>query len=492
MAALTPAPVPAAAAAAAGSGAAGGASATFGASSSASAWVRATAPGFIARLKNIVLSPKSEWPVIGPESTTVAQLYGGFVSILAALAALLMFVRMSLIGVRMPLGAGVIRYPMGSGLTNAVMAFVFGLIVVFLVGLIINALAGTFSAQRDPRQAMKVAAYSMTPAFLSSILALSPVLPTLLQFIAGCYGIYVLYLGLPVVMRAPNEKAFGYTAAVVICTIVLCMVFGLVLGALGIVGARSGMLGSSAPFGQTTEQRQAAARDQGATEVGNAIGGMLGTDAQGKAGLSAAISNLAKAGEQQAARPNADSNAPPTAADTQAAVAGAGGLLAAVGGALGGPNRAAPVDFKTLADLLPTSIAGMKRTSAQGSAQGALGIKTTSANADYAGANGASAHLEITDMTGVSGLMGIANTLVQNTTSQSETGYEKDVTLNGRSAHEKYDAPNKKGDISMQVARRFTVDVTGQGIDMATLEQAYSQIDLSRLESMKSQGAQPP
>jgi len=68
---------------------------------------------------------------------------------------------------------------------------------------------------------MKVAAYSLTPACLSSILALSPVLPTLLQFLAGCYGIYVLYLGLPVVMRAPKERALGYTATVVICTILM-------------------------------------------------------------------------------------------------------------------------------------------------------------------------------------------------------------------------------------------------------------------------------
>jgi hypothetical protein len=496
-AAPAPAPVVAAAAAPAG-GAPPHIGSASGASAAASSWVQATAPGFISRVKNIVLSPKTEWETIAPESTSVAQLYTGYIMILAALAAVLAFVHMSVIGARLPLGGGVMRYPMGSGLTTAVLSFVFGLIGVFLVGLIINGLAGTFSAQRDQRQAMKVAAYSLTPAWLSSILALSPVLPTLLQFLAGCYGIYVLYLGLPVVMRSPKEKAVGYTAAVVICTILLGIVFGVVAGGLGILGSRSGMLGSNSPFGgQTAEQQQAAARDQGAAAVGNVIGNMLGTDAQGKAGLGAALSNMAKMGEQsqqQAAQQNGgaavSSNAPPTAADTQNAVTGAGGLLTALGGALGGPNRAAPVDFKNLSDLLPTSLQGMKRTSAQGSAQGAIGIKTTSATADYVGANGATVHLEIADMTGVSGLMDLANNLVQNTTSQSDTGYEKDVTLNGRGAHEKYDAPNKKGDISMQIAKRFTVDVTGQGVDMAALEQAYSQIDLSRLESMKDQGAQ--
>lgn len=498
-----PAPVVATAAAAGGAppylaAAAGPAAAMGSASAAASNWVQSTAPGFISRVKNIVMAPTAEWQVIAPESTSIAQLYMGYVAILAALATVMAFVRMALIGVRLPLGGGVMRYPMSSALSTAVMSFVFGLIGVFLVGLIINGLAGTFSAQKDQRQALKVAAYSLTPAFLSSILALSPVLPTLLQFLAGCYGIYVLYLGLPVVMGAPKEKAVGYTAAVVICTILLGVLLGAIAGGLGIFGSRSGMFGSTSPFGaQTAEQQQAAARDQGAAAVGNVIGNMLGTDEKGKAGLGAALSNLVKAGEQQqAAQQNAGANsagnAPPTAADTQNAVAAGGGLLTALGGALGGPNRAAPVDFKNLSDLLPASLQGMKRTSAQGSAQGALGVKTTSATADYVGANGASVHLEIADMTGVSGLMDLANNLVQSTTSQSDTGYEKDVTLNGRSAHEKYDAPNKKGDISMQIAKRFTVDVTGQGVDMAALEQAYSQIDLSRLESMKDQGAQHP
>jgi hypothetical protein len=114
-------------------------------------------------VKNIVLSPTAEWNVIAPESTTIAQLYAGYIAILAALAAVMSFVRMSMIGVRLPLGGGLLRYPMSSALTTAVMSFVFGLIGVFVVGLIINGLAGTFSAQKDQRQALKVAGASEYP-----------------------------------------------------------------------------------------------------------------------------------------------------------------------------------------------------------------------------------------------------------------------------------------------------------------------------------------
>lgn len=224
----------------------------------------------------------------------------------AAFAAVMSFVHMSVIGVSLPF-SGVFRSPIGSGLVYALLAFGFGLLGLFLVALIINALAPTFSGIRNQRQALKVAAYSFTPAWLAALLALSPILPTLLQFVAGCYGIYVLYLGLPILMQAPREKAFGYTATVVICTIVLGILFGVLSATTGYFGHR-GLLGAS-PAEQATEQ--AAARDQGAAAVGIVLGGILGTDEKGKAGLVAAIANLAKAG----------------------------GLAAALGKALGGQRR---------------------------------------------------------------------------------------------------------------------------------------------------------
>ena len=289
-AAMGPRPAPAMSSAAAMTPAAamasGGSSAGFAPAGAASS----STAGLIERIKNIVLSPKSEWPIIAPEPTTVAQLYIGYVMPLSALAAVMSFVHMSLIGVSVPF-AGAIRMPMETGLVSAVAAFGFGLVGLFLLGLIVNALAPTFSGARDLRQALKVAAYSLTPAWLSSVLALSPVLPTLLQFLAGLYGIYVLYLGLPVVMRSPREKAFGYTATVVICTILLGIV-------IGILSADCRSIRSDARHICHQRPPPAATQDQGAAVLGNVIGNALGTDDKGKAGLSAALSNLAKAGQQ--------------------------------------------------------------------------------------------------------------------------------------------------------------------------------------------------
>jgi hypothetical protein len=446
------------------------------AAATSKAWTAAaaSAPGLFERIKNIVLNPRTEWPVIAAEPATVSQLFIGYVAPLAALAALLGFVRLSVLGVSTAFGGG-FRMPVASGLVYTVMTFVSALFGVFIIGLIINALAPTFAGRRDQRQAIKTAAYSLTPALLSSVLALSPVLATLLQLLAGIYGIYVLSLGLPVLMQSAREKAFGYTAAVVICTLLVGVVFMMLFTFSHIGGARPGWVGA------------AATQDRGAAMAGNALGSVLGTDAKGKADLGAALSNLAKSGENpsQAAKPSA---AQPAGA-AQSPLSATGGLVSALGGALGGSQRVAPVDFKDLTAMLPPSLPGMSRTSSQGENQGAVGIKASSAKADYAGTDGSGVHIEITDISGVSGLMDLAGSLIQTTTSESDSGFEKDVSLGGRTVHEKYDARNKHGDLSVILAKRFSVDISGSGVDMPTLERCLGQVDLSRLESMKNAGA---
>jgi hypothetical protein len=493
-----------------------GAHATAAASSAgagaSTAWAVAppSATGLLSRVKNIVLSPTTEWPVIAVEPTTVPQLYVGYVVPLALLAAVMGFLRMSVLGVNAAFGYS-FRMPISSGLTYTLTMFVSALFGVFVVGLIINALAPTFSGTRAQLQALKVAAYSLTPAMLSSVLALSPIWATLLQLLAGLYGIYVLYLGLPVLMQSPREKAFGYTASVVICTILVGIVFAVLSTVAHIGGARQGFFGAAGATAAEQAADRAAARDQGAAIVGHVLGSALGTDAQGKANLSAALSELAKAGEQSqaqpsrqgpsanqalsanvaaAAAPGAGAPAADAAQNSPSPLSAAGGLLTALGGALGGPHRVDTVDFNTLRAMLPASLPGMMRTRAEGESQGAVGVKTSSAKADYAGNNGADVHIEIADISGVSGLVDLAGGLIQSTTSESDSGFERNVLIGGRTVHEKYDARNRHGDLSIILVKRFSVEVSGNDVNMDSLEQTLSQIDLARLESMKDAGAQ--
>jgi Yip1 domain len=340
------------------------------------------------------------------------------------------------------------------------------------------------------------------PGWLGSFCVVLPFLATLLGLLAGLYALYVLYLGLPVVMRAPKEKALSYTVAVILSG----MLVGIALAAVSMA------VGATAHFGLPSQQPNIGAQ-QGAAAAGNILGNVLGTDDQGKAALGQALGNLARAGEQmEQAKANTapSAQAPANPATTSAAADGTnananvnvnadtaanagaalGSLMTAFGGALGGSHRVTPVDFRTLQELLPPSVAGMTRGAAEGENKEALGVKESSANATYSGPAGSQIQVTISDVSGVSGLIDIAGGLSKTTDSQTATGFERDTKVSGRSVHEKYTTANRSGELQLIVGKRFEVEVDGHGVDIATLEHALSQVDLARLESMKNVGAQ--
>src|SRR5450631_2211398 len=162
--------------------------------------------GLIDRVKNILLTPKTEWDVISAETTPQKALILNYVLPLAALAAIMHFISLFLIGTRGMFG-GVMRMPMLWALTMAIYHLVMAVVAVFVIGFIIDALAPTFGGQKNMNQAVKVAAYSFTAAWVGSVFGILPYLGWLLAFLMAIYGLYILFLGLPRLMKSPEDKA---------------------------------------------------------------------------------------------------------------------------------------------------------------------------------------------------------------------------------------------------------------------------------------------
>ncbi|MDQ2778062.1 MAG: hypothetical protein M3Y32_00730, partial [Pseudomonadota bacterium] len=165
--------------------------------------------------------------------------------------------------------------------------------------------------------------------------------------------------------------------------------------------------------------------------------------------------------------------------------AAVGGLLNALGGALGGPHRYAPVDFRTLAAMLPTSLNGLPRAATEGANKQAMGVHASSATARYGRGAAGVIEAKISDVSGVSGLIGIAGSLEQTVDSESPDGFERDVQVGGRRVHQKFTNADRHAELQLFVGKRFEVDLDGHGVDMKALERALSEIDLNRLEAMK-------
>ena len=196
--------------------------------------------------------------------------------------------------------------------------------------------------------------------------------------------------------------------------------------------------------------------------------------------LALAASSLAHAQQNNAGGGNA---ATPNLGDAL------GGFLNAMGSAMGGSQPVAPVDFHSLQALLPSSLPGMKRSNGGGSNSQAMGVKSARANAEYRGAGSQSIQISITDLTGFAGVMGMAGALPKDTDSESDAGYEKDVTVAGRSMHEKFTKASQQNSLQVIVGKRFEVDVDGTGVSMDAVHAAMGQVDLAKLEAMKAQSA---
>jgi hypothetical protein len=178
------------------------------------------------RVKGILLTPATEWQVIEEETTTVGALYAGYIAPLAAIGPIAQVIGYSVFGIRVPFSSTVMRVPIATALTGAVVRYVLMLVAVYVLALVIDALAPTFGGTKSQIQALKLAAYSSTAGWVVGIFALIPALQVL--GILGLYSLYLLYLGLPVLMKSPTEKALGYTAVVIIAAIVLFMIIGVV------------------------------------------------------------------------------------------------------------------------------------------------------------------------------------------------------------------------------------------------------------------------
>ncbi len=179
------------------------------------------------RAKRIILSPRTEWPVIEAESTTPAQLYTGYIMPLAAIGPIAQIIGYSVFGITVPF-VGTYRVPIGTALTSALVSYVLTVASTYVLALIIDGLAPSFSGQRSRIQALKLAAYSSTAAWVAGIFLLVPGLRILT--VLGLYSVYLLYLGLPVLIRSPREKVLTYTVVVVLAAVVLFMLSGAIAG----------------------------------------------------------------------------------------------------------------------------------------------------------------------------------------------------------------------------------------------------------------------
>jgi hypothetical protein len=171
------------------------------------------------QIKQIILKPRETWKTISEEETTVSTLLKEYLFILAAIPSIASFLGYWIIGIYIPF-VGRYHFSFGESLLIAILNYVLIIASVWIISKVIKLLAPKFSSVQDDVSGFKLAAYSYTPLLVAGILYLIPRLGILVLF-GGIYGLYLLYLGLPIVMQTPKEKTLAYTVTIIITMILI-------------------------------------------------------------------------------------------------------------------------------------------------------------------------------------------------------------------------------------------------------------------------------
>lgn len=190
-----------------------------------------TSRSLVDRVRNIIMRPNLEWPVIDAEPSTIADIYRSYVVILAAIPPLASAIGQLVFGFRF---FGIVYRPSPAHvISQAIVQYLLSLAMVYVMALIIEALAPSFGGTKNRVAAFKVAAYATTASWLAGIFGIIPNLAFL--SILGLYSLYLYYTGLPVLMKVPADKAVVYVIAIIVAAIILFFVVAAITAA--VVGA---------------------------------------------------------------------------------------------------------------------------------------------------------------------------------------------------------------------------------------------------------------
>lgn len=379
-------------------------------------------PTIVARARRLLSAPASEWAAIDAEPMTSGGIFTGWVMPLAAIPPVAQFIGLTVFGYHL-FGIGY-RPSITSALGMAVISYVMGLVGVVVFAQIINLLAPGFGGTRSSVQAMKVAAYSMTAAWLAGIFALVPALSLL--SLAGLYSLYLLYIALPILMKVATEKAVPYALSVILVGLIAGLLLGAIASTLsGRLFAPVGLAGSGGAGTMTMP-------DGSNVDLGK---------------LNAAADKLKAAGEAME------------------------------------KGKTNIVPAQTLQDLLPATVSGWTRGEVQSQSGSAGGIGGSQAEAHYTSGD-QSFRLSVTDVGAMGALATLGGALNARSSRQTATGYEKAEVIDGRMTNEKWDNAAHSGNYSVMVAGRFMVEAQGSAPSIDILKGAVAAVDPARLEAL--------
>ena len=177
----------------------------------------------------ILLHPDSEWKAIRNERHSFLQVFVSHVPILALIPCVSFYYGVTQVGWSIG-GGDPVKLTAESALSLCVLTYIAMLLGVLVLGEFINWMAKTYGVTDDAEtrhyEGTALAVYITVPVFLVGIFGVYPEmwLYATVTVLAGCYSVYLVYEGIPILMNISKERAFMYASSVVTVGLVLLVV----------------------------------------------------------------------------------------------------------------------------------------------------------------------------------------------------------------------------------------------------------------------------
>ncbi len=168
----------------------------------------------IAHAIGLLTSPNDTWKKISEEDNTISGHLLGYVFILAAIGPIAGYYGTTQFGWQIGTREAV-KLSHESALTISLMYYIMTIFAVIGLGMLVQWMAKTYKGDCIIGRAVSLAGYTATPIFLIGFAEIYPILwvNLIIGLPALAYTVFLLYSGVPIMMKVTEDKGFLMSSA---------------------------------------------------------------------------------------------------------------------------------------------------------------------------------------------------------------------------------------------------------------------------------------
>ena len=169
----------------------------------------------------LLFQPRKQWQAVATMTEAQLRPYVAYPALLTLLPAVAWYFGTTRVGWQVGEG-DITRLTADSALMIAILYYFAQIIAIWVVGYFIHWMAATYDADSNFIKGVVVAGFAATPILVAGVVGFYPLFTfdMLIGIAAVSYAVYLLYSGIPLAMKIPQERGFLFASAIVAVALV--------------------------------------------------------------------------------------------------------------------------------------------------------------------------------------------------------------------------------------------------------------------------------